>query len=116
MAMTEPQTTEQNTDNQDRPALVKVGERITIKRGTHRNKGGKVLASDNTKDEYAVQLDDGGLAVIWRGNVRDADEQTVSVRALAGAFRKAGFAHNQEVRTVLESVAPGISERLDTEE
>ncbi len=96
------------------------GDEATVIRGKLRGRKGSILKHNATAGTYAVELEDGTLAVVNAGNLKAPVDSTVSVRAIVAAL--AGF--GQEAGTpdrdaavrlaaMLDEVAPGTSAKLN---
>jgi hypothetical protein len=96
-----------------------VGDEASVIRGKLRGRKGSILKYNATDKTYAVELEDGTLAVLNAGNLKAPVDSTVSVRALvstlAGFGQEAGTADRDAVvriAAMLDSVAPGTSVKL----
>jgi hypothetical protein len=96
------------------------GDEATVIRGKLRGRKGTILKHNPTAETYAVELEDGTLAVVNAKNLKAPQDSTISVRALvtvlAGFGQSAGSPdHDAAVRiaAMLDEVSPGTSVKLN---
>jgi hypothetical protein len=92
-----------------------VGDEATVIRGKLRGRKGSILKHNPNADTYAVELEDGTLAVVNAANLKAPVDSTVSVKALVSAL--AGLQADDPTTTarvaaLIDTVAPGFSAKL----
>jgi hypothetical protein len=96
------------------------GDEATVIRGKLRGRKGSILKHNATAGTYAVELEDGTLAVVNAGNLKAPVDSTISVRALVAALAGFGQAADSPDRdavirlaAMLDEVSPGTSVKLN---
>lgn len=109
------QVTEAGTE--DSGHVFNVGDTATVIRGKLRGRKGEVVRHNAAQATYAVELEDGTLAVINAKNLKAPVDSTISVRALVGvlAMFRGGQDEDAVIRIAaqLDSVAPEVSVKLN---
>ena len=110
--MTDAQVEETQNTTDLGPLKYKAGDTIAAKRGSKAGQPATVLGADPNSRTYAVQYANGSLTTIPEASVKEPEEASVTAAQLAEAFGNYAGEVPNEVWERLESLAPGITEKV----
>jgi|ERR1041384_5441360 hypothetical protein len=95
------------------------GDTASVIRGKLRGRKGTILKHNPTAETYAVELEDGTLAVVNAKNLKAPQDSTVSVSALVSALASFGAEAGSSdedaairLANALDATVPGVSVKL----